>query len=374
MSSNEKSMQKMMKVSGSQIFWMITSMEIGMTLLLTIAPAIRDAKQDAWISMIIGGFAGMLITYLVVKVSLLYPDQTLIKFTQTILGKWIGRFIVIPYFITWYSVLGVIIREASDYLHLALFYQTPLWVLMLGLLIVVVYMTYGGIETIGRCSEIFGPIILVTLVVVAVLSIVNFEWKRILPVYADSGLIGILKGSLPVTSFLGESMMLLMLVPFVTKPEKVLVRSISGVAVASVFIFIMTLGVILTFGNLASEMWYPFNRMIRFISIMEFIQNVDVLIVILWLLSIFIKLSMLLFLTSYGTAEWLGIKKWRNLIWVTAGVTFAIAVFFPDVDTSAIIYPVKIWIPYVLPLDMFAIPLFIWLVAIIKKKLKGSTF
>jgi spore germination protein KB len=367
------SMTKTMKVSGSQIFWMITSMEIGMTLLLTISPAVQDAKQDAWISMAIGGLAGILITYLVVKVSLLYPDQTLIEFSQTILGKWIGRIIVIPYFVTWYSVLGVIIREASDYLHLALFYQTPLWVLMFGLLFVIVYMTYGGIETIGRCSEIFGPIILATLLIVAVLSVSNFEWKRILPIYADSGLYGILKGSLPVTSFFGESMMLLMLVPFVSKPGKVLKRAVSGVAVASVFVFAMTLGVILTFGNLAAEMWYPFNRMIRFISIMEFIQNVDALIVILWLLSIFIKLSMLLFLTSYGTAEWLGIKSWRSLIWVVAGATFAIAVLFPDVDASTVNYPVKFWIPYVLPIDMIAIPLLIWFVGVLRKKQKTKS-
>ncbi len=366
-------MSNKMKISSSQIFWMIASMEIGMTLLLTIAPAIRDAKQDAWISMIIGSIASILITYIIVKVSLLYPNQTFIEYSQTILGKWLGKIIVIPYFFMWYSVSGVILRESSDFLHLSLFYQTPLWIVVLMLALVIVYMTYsGGIETIARCSEIFGPLIIITLVIVTILSVNNLRMHRILPVYADSGWQAILKGSLPITSFLGESAMLIMLVPFAVKQNKVLPRALWGVTVSSIVICITTLTVILTFGNIAADMWYPFNRMIRFISIMEFIQNIDALVVILWLLSVFIKLSMYLFIMSYGTAQWLGIKNWKNMVWIAAIISFVIAVAFPDIDAAAMEYPTKIWTPYIFPIDIVAIPLILWIIGIIRKKVGAN--
>jgi spore germination protein KB len=366
-------MSDKMKISSSQIFWMITSMEIGMTILLTIAPAIRDAKQDAWISMIIGGGASVLISYIYVKASLLYPNQTLIEFSQTILGKWLGKIIVIPYFIMWYSVLGIILREASDFLHLSLFYLTPLSVVAFSLIIVIVYMTYsGGIETIARCSEIFGPLILVTLAIVTILSVNNIRWNRIFPIYADTGWFDILKGSLPMTSFMAESAMILMLVPFVAKQDKVMTRTLWGVGISSIFIFFTTLSVILTFGIIAADMWYPFNRMIRFISIMEFIQNVDTLVVILWLLSVFIKLGMYLFITSYGTAQWLGIKNWRILVWFVAGVSFFIAIVFPDIDAAGIDYPVKVWMPYIFPINLISIPLLLWVIGSIQKKIKSK--
>ncbi len=44
-----------MKVSGIQVFWMITIMDIGMTLLMTFTPGLQAAKQDAWVSMLVAG-------------------------------------------------------------------------------------------------------------------------------------------------------------------------------------------------------------------------------------------------------------------------------------------------------------------------------
>lgn len=356
---------------------MVSSMEIGMTILLTISPAIRDAKQDAWISMVISGLICILLTYIYVRASLLYPNQTLIEYSQTILGKWLGKIVVIPYFLMWYSVLAVILREAADFLHLSLFYLTPSWVVTLSLMVVIFYMAYsGGIETIARCSEIFGPLILVTLVVVSILSFNNFRLNHILPIYADSGWFAILKGSLPMASFMAESAMIMMLVPFTAKKDKIMPRTLWGVALSSMVVIFTTLAVILTFGTIAAEMWYPFNRMIRFISIMDFIQNVDTLVVILWLLSVFIKLGMYLFISSYGTAQWLGVKNWRKLVWFVAGIAFIIAMAFPDIDAAAINYPAKVWLPFIFPINLIAIPLLLWIVGSIQKKIglkKGRT-
>ena len=101
-----------MKISKYQIFWMIASLEIGMVLLLTQSPAIEEAKQDAWISFVFAGLAGIGITFAAGKLSLLYPNQTFIQYSQSILGKWLGRIIVIPYFIHWLSVIGVIFRQS----------------------------------------------------------------------------------------------------------------------------------------------------------------------------------------------------------------------------------------------------------------------
>ncbi|MFB5192380.1 GerAB/ArcD/ProY family transporter [Alicyclobacillus fastidiosus] len=358
-----------MKISSVQIFWMMASMEIGMTVLLSMSPSIGDAKQDAWISMLIATSAVLLIVFIATKLSLLYPNQTLIQFSQIILGKWLGKIIVIPFFVMWYTVTGIILRQSSDFLHLALFRRTPLWAIILLALILMVYATYlGGIEGIGRCSEFLGPVIIIALTVVLVLSVKNMHWTRILPVYHDSGGAAILKGAISPFSFLGESVMITMLVGFMSKPQEALSRAMWGVGLACVFLIGTTLGVILTFGSLAAKMWYPFFDMVRYVSVMEFIQNIDAVIVVVWLCSVFIKLSLYTFIASYGTAQWLGVTNWRKLIWFVSLIVFILALVPANADVSSIDYPTKFWVPYVVPINMVGIPLLLLTVGTIRKK------
>ncbi|MCF8568287.1 spore germination protein [Alicyclobacillus tolerans] len=358
-----------MKISGIQVFWMMASMEVGMTVLLTMTSAISDAKQDAWISKVIAGIAALLITFIASQLSRLYPGQTFIQFSEIVLGKWLGKVIVIPYFIMWFLVTGIILRQSSDFIHLALFHKTPIWAIVLLALIPMVYVTYqGGIEGIGRCSEFLGPIIFLSITAVLIFNFQNLHWDRILPIYADSGWVSILKGSVPTISFLGESVMMTMLMAFMSKPEEGPSRALWGVGLASVFVAISTLSVILTFGSLAAKLWYPFFDMARFVSVMEFIQNIDAVIVILWLLSVFIKLSLYLFITSYGTAQWLGVKDWRKLIWFVSPIVFVLSLLPANIDVASVEYPAKFWRPYILPINMVGIPILLWIVAAIRQK------
>jgi spore germination protein KB len=353
-----------MKISGYQLFWLIFLMDVSMTALITVAPTIAIAKQDAWLSMIMALFLGVIITFIAVKLSLLYPKQTLIEYAQTILGKWLGRIIVIPYFLMWLSVTGIILREYADFVHVALFNATPLWIIVFMMVIAMVYVVYsGGLDGIARCSEIIGPLSVLGILFIVIMSYQNWDWHRILPIYANTGLYKIAKGSLPSASFLGESIMLLMLVPFISKPKGALQVSLLGVALASLSIVINTLIIIMVFGpNIAARFIYPVFSEVTNISVMNFLQNLDVLAVVLWISNIFIKLSLYLFITSYGSAQYFHIKKWKQTIWFIAPIVFIIALVPRNMDISQVEYP-KFWLKVIFPYLMLAIPAFLWIIA-----------
>lgn len=367
-----------MKISSSQIFWILASFEIGMTLLLTIPPSLTYAKQDAWISFLAAAAAASAITYASLKLSLLYPDQTFVEFIPAIVGKWPGKLVVALYLLVWYSVIGNILREASDFFSILLLRRTPVIVVILLIIVTIVYVTYnGGIEAIGRTSEIVGPIIYITVGMVFLLSYMNIDTKRVLPVFADSGITGILQGAIPPFGFLGESVVLMMLVPFVKDRGKLISRAIGAVLFASVFLTLAVLICILVFGpDFSSKLWYPFFEVARYISLMEFIQNMELFVVIIWFLSVFIKLSTYLFAVSYGTAQLLGIPSWRLLIWPITLLVGGIAYWFPNIAVSSVDYPNTVWVRYVVPVHLVALPLLLWAVGSIRKsgrfKRKGS--
>jgi spore germination protein KB len=361
-----------MNISSKQMFWIVAIIDFGMTLLLTQSPTIEVAKQDAWISYIISGCAAAMITFVSGKLSLLYPNQTFIEYSQTILGKWLGKLIVIPYFIQWILVMGVILRQSSEFIRMVLFRNTPLIVMIIFLLYLMTFITYrGNIEAIGRCSEIFGPVIIIVTIITLLLSLSNVHLNAILPIFVDSGFKSILTGSLNPLSFLGEASLIMMLIKFNKDPKKGAFYSVLAVGFISIFIMFITIETIMVLGpTLASRLWYPYFEMVRFISLMEFLQNIEIIVAVIWILSIFIKLSTYFFITTYGIAQWLNLKDWRKVIWFAVIILIPIALYFPNIDVASVEFPKKVGMTFLLQFNMVSIPFFLWIVGIIRKKRK----
>ncbi|MEH7123174.1 endospore germination permease [Bacillus sp. JJ1532] len=359
-----------MKITGLQIFWIIFTFQTGNMLLLAVNPTIIDAKQDAWISAIISIILGIVIVLIATRVALFYPKQTLIEFCKQILGKWIGTTIVLCYFIQWYSVIGNILGEFAQFTITILLPSTPSWSLIVTMLIVIIYVTnIGGIEGIARCSEVFGPLVLLMVTGLVFFTIPNFDIQKILPIYSDTGFIQIIKGSLSPLSFLGESVIMMMLVAFMDEPKKGPSRAVWGIIISGFFVSTATISVLMVFGpHISQKLLFPAIDMVRFISIMKFIQNLEIVAVLIWILSVFIKLSVYFFAASYGTAQLLKIKDWKKAIWFVAIVTFVLAIFQPTITLFGAEYVKKYWVKYALPINMVGIPILLLIVGGIRKR------
>ena len=230
-----------------------------------------------------------------------------------------------------------------------------------------VYITVAGsVEAIARFSEMAGPLIIAGIVISFALNIPNLHTALLLPIYADSGVMPILKGSLVNASFLGESMMIMMLTPFIAKPEKLLKPILLSICIPSLLAIVATIMVISTFGtNIGSSMYFPYFAMVRFINYLEFIQNMDVWIVFIWIFSVLVKLSIYLFINSYGTAQLFGIKKWRGMIVLTAPVIFAISLI-PANIFGILDYANLVWIQFIFPIFIVGFPVIFLLVSLIR--------
>ncbi|OCT13575.1 hypothetical protein A8709_18450 [Paenibacillus pectinilyticus] len=356
-----------MKISTWQLFWMFTTLEISMSIWLTISPTIEIAKQDAWISIVVAGIIGLGLTTILVRVSQRHPSQTLVEFAQKLFGKWIGKLISLLYLVVWYSVCADILRIFSLFIKQILFHDTPVWSISALMMAAMVYITFAGsVEAIARFSELAGPLIIVGIVISFTLNIPNLHIALLLPIYADTGIMPILQGSLVNASFLGESMMIMMLTPFIAKPEKLLKPILLSICIPSILALVATIMVIATFGtSIGSSMYFPYFAMVRFINYLEFIQNMDVWIVFIWIFSVLVKLSMYLFINSYGSAQLLGIQKWRRMIIFTAPVIFSISLIPANVF-GILDYANLVWTTFIFPIFIVGIPIVFLIISLIR--------
>lgn len=359
-----------MKITKQQLFWIIVMLNIGINLLISISVSVGKAHQDAWISFLLSGLEGLFATYLGLKLSLRHPGQTLIQFSSTIMGKWLGKVIVLPYLFQWTIVIPLVLRDQYRFMHMNVLYKTPAWMIIGSMLFIILFtVRRGGIEAIARCTQIWSPILVVVMVLTFVLTINNLDWKALLPVYALTGPVKILTASLPPTSLIAEAISVTMLAPFVENSEKGLKKAVfTGVAVSTFFIMLGVVWVIMTFGwHVASRLEYPFFEMVKLVYLMEFIQNMDVFVMAVWLVSIFVKMSVYTFIISYGFSQWIGkTKHWKKMIWGSIAMTFVLCLVLIQSGIPNVFILNYVWIGLLLPLNSLIIPVLLLIVSVIR--------
>lgn len=359
---------KAMKLSGAQIVWIFATVEVVLFIWGMITPAIMIGKQDAWIAMLVGGMLAMVLTLLVVRLCVLHPGQSLFEFSQALLGKWLGRVIVLPYLVVWFFLNAAALRLFGDFIHLIMLDNTPVWLIMLLIVILMTYLTYSvGITGIGRFCEIVGPIIVSTLLLGFSLNIIDVKWDYIKPVIRDFGWAATLKHSILPASFLGESFIFFSILPFMEHPRKAYSRSLIAVGMATVLVFLATLMVLLVFGpDVSAKLRFPYFMLVRSINILDFIQNIDIFVIFIWIFGLFARLSLYLFITSYEAARWFHVKNWRIFIWIGAPAMFIMALLFPN---SASLNSINSkWQMVAFPVCSIGIPLLLLLVSAFRKK------
>lgn len=349
------------------------SMQIIMTLLLTTTPAFQTAKQDAWISALIGTGIGCGIAYICAKLNLMFPGKTIIEYSRVLVGKWLGGLVASLYLIFWISLFGIILQQFKMFILATILPFTPPYIIVLLLIGVVLYLTLHGVGAIARCCEVMGPIIVFGVLAPFLFAINRVDFDQLLPVFVDSGMFAIFKGALPTATFLGDCILMTVLLSFVGTKRKVVRHAVIGVLVSGMFTVLSVFTCLLIFGYHVTQGYpYPFLIVVRSISLSGVIENLDAFLIAVWIMSVFVKLALYLFVSSYGTAQLIGIKSWTKLVWPIAAIGTIMALIPLNYVESSIIIPTKLFVPYTLPTLMSGLPLAMFIIAIIRRKKTGA--
>ncbi|MFD2614839.1 GerAB/ArcD/ProY family transporter [Paenibacillus gansuensis] len=147
-----------MAITCRQLLWMLTSMQVVMTVLLTTSGTVAASHQDAWVSVLLAILLGLAVVYINVRLSMCHPGQTFIQFVRRLLGKWIGGLVIVVYLLYWFCIYIAIIRQFSTFIIATILPETPISMVMLLMAAGVLYLTLSGLSVIGRISELVGPV------------------------------------------------------------------------------------------------------------------------------------------------------------------------------------------------------------------------
>ncbi|GAB1774244.1 MULTISPECIES: GerAB/ArcD/ProY family transporter [Priestia] len=298
------------KISASQLFILMVLFELGTSLLLPIA---MDAKQDAWLAILLGMVFSFVLFLIYHKLYSYYPDLLPTEYMQKILGKAIGSvlaFLYIFYFI--YDVARVL-RDIGEMLLTFAYPDTPLFIASGLLILVIIYTVRKGIEVIARSGEIFFVfmyILAVTGFILIVCSgLINF--KNLQPVL-EEGIFPVLKVTFNQILYFpfGEAIVFTMILPYLKNPKKAKMTMLCATGLTGINLTITMIINLSVLGvDLTARSQFPLLSTVQTIQVADFLERLDVFFMLALVIGGFFKISVLFYSAVIGTANLFKIKS-----------------------------------------------------------------
>jgi spore germination protein KB len=326
----------------------------------------QEAKEDSWISVIIGTIFALIVVNILVTLALKFPSKTIVEYACDIVGKPIGKIIGISFVFYFLQVSWSVIRELDEIFGAAFNSDAPVVIYGIVTIIVAAFAVYKGLEVIARVNEILLPIAIIILLFLATININNINLNYLLPVFYN-GYIPSLKGGLLIQTWLIETVILLLLTPYVKEKEKI--RKYSNIAIIVLGLsFMIGIFTITIFGpELTSKLIYPALEFVRNSSIGPYIQNLDILIMIFWLPGMFVKIALSYYLGVQCLSQVINSKSQNSLI-IPTGIMILVFSSATAKTFTEYAHFLKYYLPFYASFMTIIIPVSLLIIYFVKKK------
>lgn len=350
-------------ITEKQLIAILTTFLIGSSLIL--GPG-SQAGRDAWIAVAFAMLFTIPVYSIYGRIVSLFPGEGLFEIIILVFGKIIGKIIVLL-FSGYVFFLGVlVIRDFTEFIKIVTLHNTPQFIIAFFFILLSIWASKSGIEVIGRWIAAVLPLILVAIFVVSVLLIPYIDLDNIKPILED-GIAPVLMPAFSVFSFpFTEVVAVLIVFGNLGKrdsPYKVLFWSL---LIGGITILLVTLRSILTLGESnMSVLYFASYASVRLIHIGDFLERIEISVVIVFMLGGFVKISICLLAVCRGVARVMSFQKYRQIVAPIGLMMLLFSIFVFSSATEMFDWTENYYSYYAFPYEVF-FPVIIWIGAEIK--------
>lgn len=354
------------KISALQMAIMMNPTILATGLLLVPAITAKTAKQDLWLSPIWASFVGLMIVFIAFQLHRLYPDQTIFEYSEQILGKIPGKILGIIFVFFYFHITGIIVREYGEFVSGTFLHRTPMVVVFASMVLVASMAVHGGLEVIGRCSEIIVPVLLILYLILFVLLFKDLDIHNFFPIM-ENGLGPSLKGSLVLQSWFSEFILVSFFFPYLTDRAKGMKWGMISVLSVMFYLVLTNIMSLLLFGNLTASLTYPVMIAGRYISIADFLGHLESIVMSVWVAGTFVKITVFYYALVLGTAQLFKLTDFRPII-LPVGFLLILCAIWSAPNLQDLSHFLGTSAPFYFLSIQVGIPLLLLIIAWIKKK------
>jgi len=301
------------RISSFQLAVMMNPTIIATALLIIPSITAAKAERDMWLSPVWGSLMGHLAVLLAILLHKHYPNLTVIEYAQQIVGKIPGKLIGIGYVFTYLHVNGIILREYGEFIAGSFLFKTPMTVILGSMALVCAFSVRGGLETIARTAQHFVPMVITLWLIIVIFLLGDLKVENMFPMF-ENGIAPSIRGGTTPGAWFSEYFLIAFILPYINDREKA--TKWANLSVISVlFILVLTnLVALLVFGEITSDLMYPVMNAARYVSIAEFFQHLESVVMAIWILGTFIKISVFYYVLALGFAQLFNLSEYKGMV------------------------------------------------------------
>lgn len=343
---------------------------IGVGVLALSLFAVRAADSGAPLVTFIGILIGSLGLWLVTVLGMRFPTQTIIQYSEVLIGKWTARVFSIL-IIVFFSVLTALAsREFGEVVVTSVLTKTPLEVTVIVMLLLAAVSSRADMTTFTYFHHFYFPLIVFPLVLIVVLSLKNAQLVNLLPIWGNEPS-GMSKGILTMAALFQGSFIMTIVIPAMRKPDRAMLASLVGMLISGGLYMLIVVATVGVFGaeEIKNLVW-PTLELAKTTSLpANILERLDGAFLAVWVTAVFTTLLSTYYLAIHFLSQLLHLRDHKLFSFFLIPFIYVIAMFPQNLlQMYGIIQIVGRWGLVI----TVVYPLVLLVVALIRKNKKGS--
>lgn len=352
------------KISVRQLLFVFTIIMSSPTSRFFPKYAAAKASQAGWLSPLVSAVPFIMLILIIDFLLKKHKGKSMSEIISSVFGKYLGKLVLVLYLLWAVLIAALYLRYYAERLTSSIYPSINNSVLIILTLIPIAYMLRSGFTVIARMSEILLPFIGAMLIMLAVFLLPKVRADNLLPVYFND-IVPIFKGSYATSGILSYLFLL-----FFLSDKLVNLKSFKKFGYIAAFVNISSIIIVIlvTIGVLgsstASRAPLPVLITVKQITIMDTIENIEAIIVAVWIFADFTLIATMLVIILNLIKSIFKLSDTRSLINILAILIYFLSMgislskFGLEEFSNIIISPINFVMGYGFPLILFILSLF----------------
>ena len=352
-------------ISDKQAMILVTVFLIGSTFVIGTA---GQAENDMWISIILGMLMTIPVYFVYARILSLFPGKGIFEILEQAFGKSGGKAIGLLYIWFVFHLGALVLRNFGEFINVLALTETPMIVPMIMFILLCIWGVKLGIEVLARWAELFVIVLYIVLIAFSFLVIPEMKFENIRPVLYN-GIAPVVSGALSAFAFpFAETVVLLCVFDSLKETKSSYKAYFGGLLIGGTSILFVSIRNILVLGvNELNTLYFPSYIAISRIDIGTFLQRLEVSVSMIFLIGIFIKISLCLLATSIGVAGIFKLKDYRKIVTPIGLLMLNLSYLVYDNTMEMFQWVARFWVYYAFPFQVI-LPIVIWIVCEYKSR------
>lgn len=304
-----------------------------------------EVPQDAWIGALAGSILSIPPLMLFVYLGTRYPGQTIVEYSQTLLGAYPGK--ILGLILVWYWLGGAAVtaRSTGEAYAIGVLSQTPLIVITGTVFFVSAQAARSGLEVTARIGQATVIVVIAILLLISVLPYSVMRPENLLPVL-PKGFGTVVKSTQTILAFYMQLSISGMLIPYIAEPQDAWRATMLAICIAGLLAAVLVVSVVAVFGPTAPSLILPTLSLARQISIGQFFERIEVISLVAWTVASIAKIGLFLWASATGLAQIFGLRRFQPLVYPLAALALSLSIIFFQNFLEVHLYFKDVWVLY----------------------------